>query len=158
MRTAVFAVLVSFALAFSTTAQPPPDFSGAWRLDLSRSDTAAHSEGTGPLTVEITQSPSEVLIVTKTPRGTTDMTYRFVAADAPPLGSGPNARWDKDALLTNAVRDVRGQSVSVQQSRRLSADGNEMIVESIVNVQHGYSAAGAQTYGVSKDVFVRVAR
>lgn len=158
MRLAALALVVAFVPLDGARAQPRPDFSGTWRLDLSRSDAAAHSDNPGPLTLVIKQSPSEILIITTTPRGTTDMTYRFVSADAPPLGAGPNARWQNDVLQTNSVRDVRGQSVSVQQSRRLSAEGNEMIVESIVNVQHGYSASGAQTYGVSKDVFVRQAR
>ena len=143
-------------LVASTFTQPTPDFTGSWRLDLSRSDAAAHAETPGPVTVAIKQSPEEIHITTTTSRGTSDMKYAFVAADAPPLASGPNARWQGDALVTNAVRDVRGQSVTVQQTRRLSSDGNEMIVESIVNVQHGYTATKAQTYGVSKDTFVKV--
>jgi dTDP-4-dehydrorhamnose 3,5-epimerase-like enzyme len=59
-------------------------------------------------------------------------------------------------LITDAVMDVRGQSVTVQQTRRLSSDGNEMTVESVVNVQHGYTQTGAKTYSSSRDVFVRV--
>jgi hypothetical protein len=148
-------LLTALALA-SASAQTTPDFSGSWRLDLSRSDAAAHTEAPGPVTVTIKQSQKEISITTTTTRGTSDTTYTFVPADSPPLAGAANARWQGDALLTNAVRDVRGQSVSVQQTRRLSSDGNEMIVESIVNVQHGYTAAGAQTYGVSKDTFVRV--
>jgi hypothetical protein len=31
-----------------------------------------------------------------------------------------------------------------------------MTVDSIVNVQHGYTLRDAQTYGASRDIFVRV--
>ena len=89
------------------------------------------------------------------------MTYALGSSDEPTLANTtgtPVARWQSDALLTNSLRDIRGQSVTVQQTRRLSADGNEMIVESIVNVQHGYTAAGAKVYGSSRDVFVRVVK
>jgi hypothetical protein len=108
------------------------------------------------VTITIKQSAKEVHITTATSRGTSDVTYVIVPDDAPPMAKGANARWQNDALVTHALRDVRGQSVTVQQSRRLSAGGREMIVESIVNVQHGYSVTGGQTYGASTDVFVRV--
>ena len=153
---ALVAVLVSPGSLASRSAQTKPDFTGSWRLDHARSDAAAQAETPGPVTIVIKQSATELHITTTTTRGTTDMRYLFVAADAPPLTTGPNARWQGDTLVTHAVRDVRGQSVTVQQSRRLDAGGNEMIVESIVNVQHGYSASGAQTYGASKDVFVKL--
>ena len=155
MRKMILTLLASLLLAIGAPAQSSPDFSGSWRLDLSRSDAAAHADTPGPVTVTIKQSSAEIHIATTTSRGTTDLTYIFVPADAPPLGSRPNARWNGDVLVTNSLRDINGQSVTVQQSRRLSANGTEMIVESIVNVQHGYTAAGAQTYGVSTDVFVR---
>ena len=149
------AILALLPLVITTSVQSKPDFSGSWRLDLSRSDAAAHDPA-GPVTVAIRQSPDQIYIATTTVKGTTDITYKVVADDTPPLASGPNARWQGDSLVTNAVRDVSGKSVAVQQSRRLSAEGNEMIVESIVNVQHGYSVTGAQTYGASTDVYVRV--
>jgi hypothetical protein len=149
-------LIVSLVFAVGGWGQSPPNFSGTWRLDLARSDAAAHAETPGPITVSIKQSDKQIHVTTTTSRGTSDQTYMLVPAEAPPIGSGANARWQGDALVTNAVRDIRGQSVTVQQSRRLSADGNEMIVESIVNVQHGYSARDAQVYGASRDVYVRV--
>ena len=156
MRNALITLLASLTLAAGIPAQAKPDFSGTWRLDLSRSDAAAHAETPGPVTLTIKQSPTEIHITTTTSRGWTDTTYAFVSDDAPPPAGRANARWRGDALLTNAVRDIRGQSVTVQQSRQLSADGKEMIVESIVNVQHGYTVSGAQTYGMSRDVFVKL--
>jgi len=159
MRAATLMMTALVALVSPAGAQSL-DFSGTWKLDLTRSDSAAHSPAPGPVTVEIAQSPTQIRIVTTTTRGSNTMTYALVAGDEPTLASttgSPSARWQNEALLTDAVRDVRGQSVTVQQTRRLSADRNEMVVESIVNVQHGYTLAGAQTYGASRDVFVRVA-
>ena len=161
MRAATLLFVAVFALASPARAQAPADFSGTWKLDLSRSDSAAQAVSSGPVTVEIVQSAAQIRIVTTTTRGSSSMTYALSSSEEPALANAtgpPTARWQNESLLTNALRDVRGQSVTVQQSRRLSADGNEMVVESIVNVQHGYTANGAQTYGASRDVFVRVAR
>jgi hypothetical protein len=155
MRSAAFALAAVLALAGGTVAQSVPNFSGTWRLDLSRSDAAAHNDGPGPVHVTIVQTDATMRVDTTTARGTTSTTYRFASKD-PVSTDNPLARWRGDTLLTDAVRDVRGQSVTVQQTRRLSGDGNEMIVESVVNVQHGYSLSGSQTYSTSKDVFVKV--
>jgi hypothetical protein len=155
MTNGVFGLLVALMFAASTHAQTP-DFSGTWRLDLARSDAAAQAEAPGPVTVTIRQSPTEIVITTATSRGTSDTTYTLVSTDSALMATAPNARWQGDALVTNAIRDIRGQSVTVQQTRRLNSDRSEMTVESIVNVQHGYSSAGAKVYGMSKDVFVKV--
>ena len=156
MKSLALGLLVALTLVVSVRTQTTPDFSGVWRLDPSRSDASAYADTPGPVTVTIKHSPTEIVINTTTSRGASDTTYKFVTADAGPVATAPNARWQGDAVVTNAIRDIRGQSVTVQQTRRLSADGKEMIVESIVNVQHGYSAVGAKIYGMSKDVFVRV--
>jgi hypothetical protein len=150
----LLALLASLASLVIAPAFHTPDFSGSWRLDASRSDASAY-DAPGPVTMAIKQSPADIHITTTTTRGTSDITYKFVSADAPPLADGPNARWQGETLVTHSVRDVRGQSVTVEQRRRLSADGREMTVESIVNVQHGYTVAGAQTYGTSTDIFMR---
>ena len=163
-------------------AQTRPDFSGTWRMDASRSESAMQADAVKTMTLVIRQSPSEITIETTTDRGKTTETYRLnpnignvtakteIATEKTPsatekTGSGmektggtteKTARWQGDALVTDVVRDVRGQSVTAQQSRRLTASGNEMIVESIVEVQHGYTLSGAKNYGSGKDVFLRV--
>ena len=158
MTRLALALAVSLAFCFDASTQATPDFSGTWRLDLSRSDAAARADTPGPITVSITQSPVEFRIDVTTSKGTTTETYRFAGAGAVLGPDTAIARWKGDALVTDAIRDVRGQSVTVQQTRRLVDNGNEMTVESVVNVQHGYSAAGAKIYGASKDVYVRAAR
>lgn len=152
------AVAISTMVALGTTAQTRPDFSGVWQLDLARSDIAAYEETPGPVSVSITQSEAEIEIATTTSRRTTRVSYPFAAAERPRTQGAPVARWQGDTLMTEEVRTIRGQSVTVQQTRRLGSDGREMIVESIVNVQHGYSALQAKIYGSGRDVFVRSPR
>ena len=159
MRSAALALAGLLLLVTAAFAQPNPDFTGTWRLDASRSDSAAHTSAVRPVTVEIAQTPTEIRILTTTPDGSGTLSYTIAASEPPTLAATtgtPTARWVGNSLVSDAIRDIRGQSVTVQQSRQLSADGNEMIVDSIVNVQHGYSLAGAQTYGASRDVFIRI--
>ncbi|HUE85705.1 MAG TPA: hypothetical protein VMO26_06470 [Vicinamibacterales bacterium] len=155
MSNVVLAVATSTVIVFAVSAQPRPDFSGLWQLDVARSDGTAYGEGPGPVGISITQSSSEIQIATTTSRGTTSVSYTFATAGRPLTPGTPVARWQGSALITEAIRDIRGQSVTVQQTRRLAGDGREMIVDSVVNVQHGYSVAGAKVYGAAKDVFVR---
>jgi len=157
MSNVVIAVATSTVfVVVGAAAQPRPDFSGEWHRDNARSDAAAYSDAPGPVSAAITQTASEIRITTTTSRGTTTAIYAFATPAGPQLRGTPAARWQGEALLTDAIRDIRGQSVTVQQTRRLARDGREMIVESVVNVQHGYSAVGAKTYGAARDVFVRV--
>jgi hypothetical protein len=158
MSNVILTVATSTVVVLGISAQSRPDFSGSWQLDMARSDIAAYSDTPGPVSASIIQSATEIQIATTTSRGTTSVSYAFAAADGSRVPGTPVARWQGDALLTEAVREIRGQSVTVQQTRRLASDGHEMIVDSVVNVQHGYSVLGAKTYGSGRDVFVRVPR
>ena len=50
---------------------------------------------------------------------------------------------------------MQGQTVSVRETRTLNASGDEMTVQTLLVVQHGYSFKGARNYGASKDVYRR---
>ncbi len=173
MTSAVLVSVVSLLVAAaSDTQQTKPDLSGTWQMDLSQSESAAQGEPIGPVTMVIAQSATEIRIETSSRRGTIVDVYRFAAPATASPGSAPEpgadavraapttplpaiARWRGDTLLVDAVRDVRGQTVTVQRAITLSANGKELIVESTMNVQHGYSISGARVYGTGKDVFVR---
>ena len=156
MQSAVIASILSFLLLSGTTTQSRPDFSGNWRFDPNRSDSATYPELNRPVSIVVTQTPSEVRVDTTTGRGMTTEVAKFVGGDVVQAAGATVARWRGNTLVIDAVRDIRGQSVTVQQTMTLSPDGNELIVESTVNVQHGYSLSGAKVYGAGKDVFVRV--
>jgi hypothetical protein len=153
-------VLASLALVLCVTpsaAQTRPDFSGNWRLDPNRSDSATYPELSRPVTLVITQTPTELRVETRTVRATSTEVAQFRADGAAPGAEGAVARWRSDVLVIDAVRDIRGQSVTVQQAMSMNPDKNELTIESTVNVQHGYTLSGAKVYGAGKDVFVRVA-
>lgn len=155
MTRLVLASILFVAFVTPAHTQTKPDFSGTWHMDPARSDSAAQTEPIGPVTLVITQTAKDIRVETTTNRGTTAQVYQFVATGKTPEADIGTARWSGDRLFFDAVREVRGQSVTMQQSRWLSADGKEMTVESVVNVQHGYTQLNAKTYGAGKDVFVR---
>ena len=155
MRVAVLASIVSLALLSGGTAQTVPDLSGTWRFDPNRSDSATYPELSRPVSLTISQTATEVRLELTRGRGTELQLATFAARNAIPTADAAVARWRGATLLIDGVRDVRGQSVTVQQEMTLNADGSELVVQTTVNVQHGYSLSGAKTYGSGKDVFVR---
>jgi hypothetical protein len=152
------AVLASLfcAVVVAGTAQPAPDFSGTWRFDANRSASATYLELNRPVTLVISQTPTEVRLETTRAKGTESEVARFGPREAAAAPDAAVARWRDAALVVDAVRDVRGVSVTVQRTFTLNADGSELVVESTVNVQHGYSISGAKVSSAGKDVFVRV--
>lgn len=155
-------VALAVPIAFS---QPPPDFSGRWTMDVSRSESPTYPGFVGPVTLVITQSPAEVRIETRrgpagapTPIVTTD-TYVFGdPTDAATIGvasSGSLAFWEGTTLITSGVRTVQGKTVRTRERRVIDADTGEMRVESILIVEHGYTLQGTPNYGKANDVFTR---
>ena len=155
-RSSVFALVVLLASAASAHAQNRPDFSGTWRLDPSRSESAMQAEPIGPVTLNITQTANEIRIETVTPRATSIETFNLTGRDVPLANGAGRARWFGDMLVVDTVRDVRGVSVTTKQSRRVTADGSEMHVDNILEVQHGYTLAKTKNYGAGRDVYVRI--
>jgi hypothetical protein len=161
MKSSVLASLAfaSFIVISDAGAQTRPDLSGSWRLDPNRSDSATYPELTRPVTLVITQTASELRVETQTARGTTTEVAQFRTDDNGPAAGMASARWrSNNTLVIDAVRDIRGQSVTVQQAMMLSPTGNELTIESTVNVQHGYSLSRGKVYGAGRDVFVRTAQ
>jgi hypothetical protein len=153
LATALAAALV---LPSSARAQTKPDFSGTWKMDHSRSESAVQNEPIGPVTVVIAQTPSEVRIETARRHGTSAVTYKLDGSEVKIPGGTAKTHWEGMTLVTEAVRDVSGQTVTTKETRRLSADGSEMQVETTLVVQHGYSLRGTPNYGAGKDVYTRL--
>ncbi len=157
---------VSLASAlFLQAAAAPSDsrsaFSGTWRLDASRSESAASNDSAEPLFIEITQTDRELTIVTTQGARHNRVVHGFVASPATPFsidGSAGRAYWDGTALVTEGTRLVQGQTVASRETRRLNRDQSEMTVEVMVIVQHGYEFRGAKNYGTGRDVYTRVTK
>jgi hypothetical protein len=140
----------------AAAAQTRPDFTGTWRLDPTRSESALQGESIGPVTLQVTQTADEIRIGTVTPRTRSVETYPLNGGDTPLSNGAGRARWFGELLVVDAVRDIRGVSVTTQQTRRMTADGSEMHVDNVLEVQHGYTLAKTRNYGAGRDVYVRV--
>ena len=148
-------LIATLVLPSALHAQGKPDFSGTWKMDPSRSDSAVQSEPIGPVTLVIAQTPSEVRIETTRAQGSSIVTYKLDGSEVKIPGGTAKTHWDGSMLITEAVRDIQGQTVTTKETRRINPDGNEMLVETMLVVQHGYSLRGTPNYGTGKDIFVR---
>jgi hypothetical protein len=148
-------LIATLVLPSALHAQGKPDFSGTWKMDPSRSESAVQSEPIGPVTLVIAQTPSEVRIETTRTQGSSVVTYKLDGSEVKIPGGTAKTHWDGTMLVVEAVRDVQGQTVTTKETRRLNPDGNEMLVETMLVVQHGYSLRGTPNYGTGKDIFVR---
>ena len=155
MYAAVLASIVSLALLSGGASQTAPDLSGTWRFDPNRSDSATYPELSRPISLTINQTATDVRVETARGRGTEVQLAKFADRGAIPTPETGVARWRGATLVIDGVRDIRGQSVTVQHAMTLDAEGRELVVETTVNVQHGYSLNGAKVYGAGRDVFVR---
>jgi hypothetical protein len=147
-------VVTTLVLLATPRAQGKPDFSGTWTMDQSRSESASQGQLIGPVTVVISQTESELRIETTRSQGTTTAVYKLDGSQSKIPGGTATTRWDGTTLVIEAVLDVQGAAVTTRESRRLGAGGNEMLVERVVAVQHGYSLSSS--YGTGRDVFVKV--
>jgi hypothetical protein len=155
MTSLVFSTIaVTIALSQSVPA-PKPDFSGTWSKDRSR------SQSTEAITLDIKQTAAEIRISTTRAGGQPTVTT-FPIGTPPSSTSGidperPRAYWDGTKLVTENAGNVSGQTVSVKETRSFNAAG-EMVIESLVIVQHGYSITGSKNYGSGTDVYVKAKR
>ena len=148
--------VLALTLSWTARAQGKPDFSGTWTMDPTRSESAMQADPIGPVMLVITQTPSELKIATTRAQKTTTETYKLDGSESKIAGGSAKARWDGSTLVIDAVHDVQGASVTTKEARSLASNGNEMIVETVVEVQHGYSIKGAKNYSAGKDVYTRL--
>jgi hypothetical protein len=148
-------LIASLTLPFIAHAQGRPDFSGTWSMDRSRSESAMQADPIGPTTVVITQPPGGLQIATTRDSKTATIVYKLDGSPSPIPGGTATSHWEGATLVTETVRDIQGQTVTTKESRRLN-DAGEMLVDTVLIVQHGYTLKGTQNYGAGKDVFTRV--
>lgn len=156
MMSFLLALVFSLVPIVQVASDAPVDFSGTWRMDPKRSATAVQVEPVGPITLIVTQAPDRITVQTTTSRRTASVEYRFDADSDSATPDRAIAQWGDGALQLDAVQTVSGQSVTMSQTWRLGQGGRELEVDSVLNVQHGYSAVGAQVAGTGRDVYVRV--
>ena len=146
-------------LPIAILAQPRTDFSGTWVMDPGRSESAHSGEPFKPITSVILQSDATVKIETTRGEQKEAIVYPLerghIAAAEPSASLQPEAYWDGEKLVTETQRPVQGYTVTVKEIRTLRPGGNEMIVETMLIVQHGYTLAGAKNYATARDIYVK---
>ena len=152
---------VVLALSASPAAQPAADFTGTWTMDESRSVSATQEGFLSPVVWTIQQGESTVVVDIK--RGPKQFTLTFPMLKRAPSGPPddvPSSRafWSEDRLVTELAQSVQGQAVITREEWRLQAGGRELLIERLVNIQHGYTMRGARSYNTAKDVFVKTVR
>jgi hypothetical protein len=137
---------LAFALTLGSgglVGQEHPDFSGAWSMDLTRSEAAAQGGPIGPVTVTIRQLPEELRIDTTRDGRTESVRYLPASTKATSSGELLGAfRWDGPKLVTTLVTDINKQAITVHEVRTLDPAGREMTVELTLVVEHGYQSGG----------------
>ena len=149
---------IVLTLGSSAALQTRPSFSGTWQLDEERSISPTYAGFVGPVVWVVTQSPDTMTVEIR--RGTRAYTIAFSLADKPFTTAAPKppsyrGYWDGESLVTESMQDIEGQTVITREVRSLRNDGREMIVERIVQVEHGYTVRGARSYGSGRDTFVK---
>ena len=170
MTKQVLAVLTVLTSVVTAAAQGRPDFTGTWQMDMSRSESAAQradASPTGPVTVAIDQSASHVAIDTNRDGQRQNLRYAFAGNEAQPVGTSGSdevtvqpvgVQWRGEELMTTAMYRVNGMAVKQIQTRRLMPGGDEMVVETRLEMQHGYETNHPEykSGSVVKDVFTKV--
>jgi hypothetical protein len=129
-------------------------------MDPARSESTRQGEPIAvPVTVVITQDGTDLRVETQRGERKESVRYRIGTSHVPASGADtklqPEAYWEGDKLVTETQRQVQGYAVTVKEVRSLARGGAEMIMETTVIVQHGYTMSGVQNYGTARDVFTR---
>lgn len=165
MRILAGVLSITVGLIFAAD-QKPTEFSGIWKMDLARSESAHQGIPIGPMTLVIKQTPTQVSIETKTgaagntAASTETLTYKLDGTEET-TSSGPGApiktkaRWDGPKLIIETLRTVNGTPVTIRHALATRAGGKELTVEKTLMVQHGYQSPSGNNVGTGTDVFVR---
>ena len=152
---------IALVLPVVALAQQKPDLSGTWVMDVERSESATQDGHSGPITYVIQQTPDSLVIEARRGERSDRVTYKLAASEkvAGPMEGVPASRayWDGEKLVTETARPVQGQTVTTKETRYLTGT-TEMTVESILEVEHGYTLRGVKTFGTARDVFKKSGR
>jgi hypothetical protein len=162
-------VLTVLSTVATAAGQDRPDFTGTWHMDMTRSESVAQradASPSGPVTVVIDQSASQVAIDTNRDGQLQKVRYTFGGNDSKPVGTSGSdevtlqpagAQWRGDELITTTMYRVNGMAVKQVQTRRLMPGGGEMHVETRLEMQHGYETNHPEykSGSVVRDVYTK---
>ena len=161
--------LLTAALAFPLAAGAPrtTDFSGTWKMDAARSESAHQAVPIGPVTLVIKQTASDISIETR--RSAPDksqiqsetLTYKLDGSESAIPGADGTpikcqAHWEGTTLVTGTTRNIDGSTVTTRFVHSLNGKRNELTINKTLTVQHGYQFDGAKNSGTGTDVFLKI--
>jgi hypothetical protein len=156
---ASFAALV---LLIPSLASPEAktDFSGKWDMDTTRSESAHSTPPSGPVTLGITQSDTELIVETTRNGQTETIAYKLDGSETkkPAQDNGPfqwSAKWDGPTLITETHRNINRTTITIKEALSLDSTSKELTVDRTLTVQHGYQMRGGKNYSSGRDVFVK---
>jgi len=135
-----FSVIAVCGIVFLAHAQAAANFTGAWKLNLSKSEL-----GPVPQPEIMTRSvnhndPSlQISTYTKGSAGeaTSELKYTTDGKPAENKGSKGSAKWEGDKLVVDSVRDFNGNEVKSHDIWTLSPGGKTLTVNSHVTAPAG---------------------
>lgn len=157
--------VISVALAGSALAQQR-DLSGTWVLDEQRSGSSGQEAFVSPVVWTVNHTADQIVVdrqrgdktasfiyklSSKPPARPADTTVVSPAGDAP----GHRAYLDGERLVLETLQTIQGKTVTTREVLTLEPGGKELVVERVLEVEHGYTMKGAQNFSAVKDVFVR---
>jgi len=157
--------ILALVLPLAADGQNAIDFSGTWKMDPARSESAHQAVPIGPVTLVITQTATELRIETR--RSEPDrsaihsesLTYKLDGSETTTAADGATikcrASWEGSKLITATTRNIQESTVTTLFVHSLDPKGNEMTIHKTLTVQHGYQFAGAKNSGTGTDVFIR---
>jgi hypothetical protein len=165
MAIAIFTLALVSPLAVGL--QSTADFSGTWKMDDSRSESAHQAVPIGPVTLVIKQTATELSIETR--RSDTNksairsetLTYKLDGSESTVAGTDgapikSQAHWEGSKLVTGTTRNIDGSTITTTYVHSLDPKGTELTVHKTLTVQHGYQFDGAKNSGTGTDVFIKV--
>lgn len=163
MKRTLLTITVTVLALFTqglATAGTNPDFSGTWKMDMVRSESAHSGVPSEPVTLVIKQTPAELSIETRRGGQTETLVYRLDGSESqkPAEDNGPfqwRARWEGTKLVTETHRNVNRATVTITEALSVDRKAKELTVDRTLTVQHGYTMRGTKNYSSGKDIFVK---
>ena len=160
-----FALISSGALF----AQDVANYSGTWKSDPSRSESAHWATSVGPITLIISQTPTSISIETRTSPKDKELianerlVFKLDGSENTMPGNAQvpvlcKARWEDGNLVTETARNLNGSTLTTHWVLALDPAGKELTLKKTLMVQHGYqwNASMVNTSGNATDIFVKV--
>jgi hypothetical protein len=151
----VWRFALTFLAASAAFAAVKPDFSGTWKMDPARSESAHQDVPIGPVELVIHQTANALTLETRRSEKEV-LEFKLDGAEAVNGSVTTKAHWNGTKLVLETVRDINGATITTMQTFQLVANGKEIIIDKTLTVQHGYQGLEAGTVtGKGRDVFTR---